>query len=151
MKNFVSFCFLGLFFSLFSCNSRLEDKSQKFLGTWTREEKLHPLRYYITTYKIKKNGEGYKVDVLVECHDCLTIPPRTYSLSGYFNEQQKTFNLQRNGMEETLMYDEASGNLISNNQPKFQFSRIKSGREKMMEATADDIGPAMRAKRPMDK
>jgi hypothetical protein len=105
---------------LFSCQSKI-DKKDKFLGTWQMEEKLHPVRYYVYNYTIKENGDGYKLDVFIECHNCDTIKPSNYTFNCSYNEEKDVFEVQRGVFPETLMIDAETGKMNSNMKTKFPF------------------------------
>lgn len=122
MKNYVM---LLMCFFIFSCQSKI-DKKNKFLGTWQMEEKLDPKQYYVYNYTIQKNDEdSYKLDVLIECHNCTTIKPKNYTYNCSYNEEKDVFEVQRGMFPETLMIDVQTGEMHSNMKTKFPFLRKK--------------------------
>jgi hypothetical protein len=118
---FVLFVFLG------SCQNRAS-KADKFLGKWVREEKMHPIRYYVTTYDISENGESYKVNVTIDCHACEKIPAVKYVFSGSYNQEKDVFELKREAFPEVLMIDDKTNRMISDRKPEFQFTKQYSGK-----------------------
>jgi hypothetical protein len=114
------FVFFSCLFLLVACQSK-NSKGGKFLGKWVREEKMHPVRYYVTTYNIAQNGESYKVDVNIDCHACETIPPVKNTFSGSYNDVKDVFELQREGFPEILMIDDKTNKMVSDRKPEYQF------------------------------
>lgn len=128
MKNSLfNFLFFVSFFFMISCDLKSR-KSYKFLGTWTREEKMHPINFYETTYKIEENGDAFKVNVTTVCRACKNNRPLIYTFSGSYNQEKDVFELYRDAFPEILMIDDETGLMVSDRKPEFKFTKQKGGR-----------------------
>lgn len=123
---------------LISCGTNQESTSYNsidskkgggiYLGEWTMNEIKNPkYSYYSYNYSISKNGEAYKVHVLVTCPKCgPTIKPIEYNYSGFYNAEKSRFEIQKEGFFESFTIDQSNGKAMSDRFPKFLFTKLNN-------------------------
>lgn len=122
--------FIIVFTFLFACTKSGEQKDSgyEFLGNWHLEAIKNPkYPYYVYDYSITKNGEGFTVKVHATCPKCKDAlgEERNYTFAGNYNENENTFEIEKEGYKEILTIPEMEENMVSSKFPKYIFKKIK--------------------------